>query len=140
MIRELNSVVYKGIENKTVPLPGIIWLDEIGGRLSGLISFNDTEHGFVSVDLLNNPALTICTEQELFNMLNTYSISNYDILRLEVRETNKWGRKPLFVNGTNGVCFSACTLNVESDIFLVLYATSGTRGIESIYLHGIWKL
>jgi len=140
MIKEIKSVIYKGIEDKNVALPGTIWLDEIGGSISGIISFNYSENKAVVCNILNNSTITICTEQELWDLLNKYSITSYDALRIEVRDTNKWGRKPLFVNGTNGVCFSAYIYNEQGNNFLLLYATSGTRGLESIYLHGIWKL
>jgi hypothetical protein len=81
---------------------------------------------------------SICSEQDLHNLIQELGMKNIDIsiLRLKIIETKKWSKKPIYIEGADSVCF--CCYQFDKNHF-VIYNTSGTKAIEYLYIHGIWK-
>ena len=84
----------------------------------------------------------ICSEKELYDLLKNLGIEKIDIsiFRLKLIDTKKWGRKPIYSDGADSICFSCYNIIIENKNFIVFYNTSGTKAIEYIYIHGIWSL
>jgi hypothetical protein len=84
----------------------------------------------------------ICTEEELSRLLTNLRIPKIDIslLRLKIIDTKKWGKKLIYEEGADSVYFNCYYKVFHNTTILVFYNTSGTRGIENIYIHGIWKI
>lgn len=82
---------------------------------------------------------SICSEDDLQNLTQKLNIKNVNIsiLRLKIIETKKWGKKPIYIEGADGVCFSCYPFDKNH---FIIYNTSGTKAIEYLYIHGIWKI
>jgi hypothetical protein len=81
---------------------------------------------------------SICSEQDLRNLIQKLNVNIIDvaILGLKIIETKKWGKKPIYIEGADSVCFSCYQFDKNH---FIIYNTSGTKAIEYLYIHGIWK-
>lgn len=61
-------------------------------------------------------------------------------LRIEIRETKKYGLKPILLNGINGKIFYCQLIKSNENSIFMIFNIDGTRGIESVYVHGVWKI
>jgi len=140
MIKEINTIRINDKSSNKLTVPFSIWLESLNDvkQTSFKLIFEDSEN--VVLDLFSKSILTICNVEELEKFMSSYGISSHHLLRIEFRETNKWGLKPLFINGTNNICFQIFIKDLGSQKVIILYNTSGSHEIESIYLHGIWLI
>ncbi len=82
---------------------------------------------------------SICSEKDLQNLMKNLYIEDIDIsiLRLKIIETKKWGKKPIYIEGADSICFSCYKFDTN---YFIIYNTSGTKAIENLYIHGIWEV
>jgi hypothetical protein len=87
-------------------------------------------------------SIQICSEKELCDLLENLGIQKIDIsiLRLKIIDTKKWGRKPVYSEGADSICFCCYNVIIDNRNFIIIYNTSGTKAIEYIYIHGIWSI
>ena len=62
------------------------------------------------------------------------------LFRLKMIETSKWGKKPIYTEGADSICFNYYVVSLENVKYFILYNFSGTKNIEFLYIHGIWKI
>ena len=77
---------------------------------------------------------------QCFSILTANVSKDLETFRIKLAETKKWGIKPLFIDGQNSICFSCFQMETEDFKYLMFYNTSGSKFVESIYFHGLWKL
>lgn len=77
--------------------------------------------------------------KDILNNLNI-SIIDLDIFRLKLIDTTKWGEKIIYEEGAKSICFSCLYKKIEDSIYLIFFNTDGTKSIENIYMHGVWKI
>jgi hypothetical protein len=126
-------------QTKEVELPINHWLENDGTDLriefqhNEVVMFNPFE---------KEQRAEICTENDLREVFASVGLDlNYTSqFRLELKETKKWGVKPLFINGTNTICFLIKQIITEKHVYFLLFNTDGTKAIESFYLHGLWAI
>ena len=66
-------------------------------------------------------------------------IFNLENLRLKIINTKKWGEKIIYNEGAKSLCFSCYYLKNKKNIYIIFFNTNGTKEVESIYIHGIWR-
>jgi len=137
-IKEIKKISFNEKEEIQLKLPIFHWLS---------IKQNKFNQIFVKVNndiiffLFDSSTKTICNKEglnDLFKILNL-DVNNLNVFRIYLRETKKWGVKPLFIDATNNICFKYQYKTFKNKGFLILYNTNGSRNIESIYIHGIWQ-
>jgi hypothetical protein len=81
---------------------------------------------------------SICSEHDLQKLIQKLGLKDIDIavLRLKIIDTKKWGKKPIYIEGADNVCFDFYQLDKNH---FIIYNTSGTKAIEYLYIHGIWR-
>lgn len=91
---------------------------------------------------LKNNKEEVCDENDLHKMLNllNLNISYIDFLRIYIKNTKKWGAKPLFKEAANSTCFLYDYEIIDDKGILLLFNVDGTRNIESVYFHGVWEI
>lgn len=84
----------------------------------------------------------ICNYNELRELLGdiNLSISNLENLRLKIINTKKWGEKIIYNEGAKSLCFSCYSLKNKSNIYIIFFNTNGTKEVENVYIHGIWRI
>lgn len=110
-------------------------------RINGFIKFSfDSKE--ISFPLFSSQfSKGICSENDLQSLLLNLRLHNIDIalFRLKIITTKKWGRKPVYIQGADDICFSCYNITIDNDNYLIFYNTSGTKAIEYLYIHGIWR-
>jgi hypothetical protein len=83
----------------------------------------------------------IYSEKDLQNLLMNLGLNDIDIvlLRLKIINTKKWGRKPVYIQGADSIYFSCYHAIIDNENYFIFYNTSGTKAIEYLYIHGIWR-
>lgn len=81
----------------------------------------------------------ICTEQDLQKLHKKLHIKNIDISKLIIKiiETRKLRKKTIYEEGADSSCFDFCKID---DSHFIIYNISGTKAIEYLYIHGVWKI
>lgn len=109
---------------------------------------SDRDKGYVEITFnlatyrlplfVNKFCESICSEHDLQKLIQKLSLKDIDIavLRLKIIDTKKWGKKPIYIEGADSVCFSFYQLDKNH---FIIYNTSGTKAIEYLYIHGIWR-
>ena len=87
-------------------------------------------------------AVQVCSEDDLNRLLTDLEIFDVDIslFRLKVIETKKWGKKPIYNEGADSICFCCHSKRIGDNMFIIFYNTSGTKEVEYLYIHGVWKI
>lgn len=142
MITEIYRITIGENSLEVHDLPSTIWLDNINSTEKFAFKLRLDDGFAIEIEPLSKSNYTICSAEDLENLLKKLGIKSAALLRLEIRDTKKWGRKPLFIGGINSVCFQFLIkeLGDGKGRIIVLYNTSGSHEIESIYLHGVWTL
>jgi hypothetical protein len=125
---------------ESISLPTTIWLEIFDGKIQTSFDLNLGIYGCVNFNT-KNPTYSICNIEDLNEFFKKYHDNlNLDLLRLEIKNTKRWGLKPLFINGVNNVCFQIFIDQIKNYKLLVLFNCNGAHEIESLYIHGIWLI
>jgi ABC-type bacteriocin/lantibiotic exporter with double-glycine peptidase domain len=136
-MKEIKTIKINDEGWKEIDLPSLIWLNGNENQWIVQVDCNGER-----IEISKESGVTICSENDydqLMRMLGQEDKNN-DPFRIEIRETKKWGKKPLFKNGNNNVCFQVLVKNIEDEILVAFFNFHGTKSIESIYIHGIWLI
>ena len=143
MIEEIKEFVYANSnENKKYSTQSSIWLENIDTCLETCFNVSINENTHVQFYPFKDELTKICNEDELYNLFRQLDI-NPDLISLfniEIIDTKKWGRKPLFKQGIKSICFEVIIKKISNCYYAFFFNKSGTKAIESIYVNGIWKI
>ncbi len=90
----------------------------------------------------NKSINSICNYNDLKKILSSIHCFsfNLDNLRLKNVNTKKWGEKLIYNEGNKSLCFNIYYVKNENVYYIMFFNTDGTKEIENIYIHGIWKV
>ncbi len=142
MLKELKGAMVETHTRETVYFPKDFWLDT--EAIENPSQFTVVLDDFITFKPLvrSSNVTEVSTEEELEQLLKTHGLTmdSLSMLRLEVRETRTMGRKPVFINGNNSKKFKCELVVKHSSSYILLFGLIGTRSLESIYIHGVWKV
>lgn len=131
-IIKINS--FQNIRREKIKFPYYFWLTKNVIYLKVII------HDEINY-LTDNNSINICSESDLIRFFDYLSIEvSFDTFEIEIRDSDKWKKKPLFKEGNNSICFSIGCFIISKNIYLLFYNKKGARYLEALYLHGMWKI
>lgn len=142
MIKEIKEFVYSNVsENKKCSTQTSVWLENIDDYKETCFSIPDAN---AQIDFypFKDEITTICNEEELNDFFNQLVINPelMPLFNIEIIETKKWGKKPLFKHGIKSICFEIVIKEMSNCYYAIFFNKSGTKAIESVYVNGIWVI
>jgi hypothetical protein len=136
-IKEYNKIQ---IGSDIFDIPNDIWINDSLNSLEIKIIDDIDEIYFSFKEEIEK--FKVCNVNDWNNFLNLLNIdiTDCDLFRVFIKETTKWGLKPMFVNGINSICFEIIIVKMNNFVYFLLFSKSGSKEIESIYFHGIWRV
>ncbi|ASS49382.1 MAG: hypothetical protein A3D31_03330 [Candidatus Fluviicola riflensis] len=143
MIKEIKEFVYTNTsENKTHSTQTSIWLENIDDYLETCYSVSTDLNTQVDFYPFKDDIIKICNEEELNHLFGRLGV-NLELMPLfniEIIETKKWGKKPLFRQGIKSICFEVVIKEISNYQYVMFFNKSGSKSIESVYVNGIWAI
>jgi hypothetical protein len=143
MIKEILKFVYTNVsKHLTNYTQTSIWFEDIDDNLETCFSVSINENTRVDFYPFKDDLTKICNEEELNNIFNQLKINLefIPLFNIEIIETKKWGKKPLFKQGIKSICFEVIIKEMSNCYYVLFFNKSGTKATESIYVNGIWAI
>ena len=85
---------------------------------------------------------SIYLEHDLRKFLNDLMLDSgiYEELRIEIKETRQHGKVMVFKKGFSGRFTTGQIIRENNQTVFLLYNLLGSRGVESVYIHGAWEV
>lgn len=129
------------LNNQNINLPNDYWLNIEEGLIEKVKNISIEGKAF-QVMIESNDFIQICNKEDLLALLEKLSLKNIDFekFRLKTVLTKKWGEKIIYNEGAKSICFACYCFEDKNIIYLMFSNTDGTKEIENLYIHGIWRI
>lgn len=129
------------INGKEVFFPFNYWLDIQNGLTDKTINIEVENLNFQLHINSDKNIKKICNYNDLKKLSEDINLSilNLENLRLKIINTKKWGNKIIYNEGAKSLCFSCYSIRSEKEDYIMFFNTDGTKEVENVYIHGIWK-
>lgn len=138
---EIIEVKQVRINGKDVFLPTNYWLNIKNGLVKKDIDI-EIENFNINIRVGDKKNIVqICNQKDLLILLEKLDmpIVDFEKLRLKIIYTKKWGEKLIYAEGAKSICFSCYSFKEDKECCIMLFNTDGTKDVENIYIHGIWR-
>ena len=138
---EIKEIKEIKLNNQNIILPNDYWLNIKNGLMEKNINI-EIENFNVNIRIGDEKNIVqICNQNDFHILLEKLSIETIDLemFRLKVIHTKKWGDKLIYNEGAKSICFSCCYIKNEKGCYMIFFNTDGSKEVENIYIHGIWR-
>jgi hypothetical protein len=138
---EITEIKHIRINGEGRILPTNYWLNMENGLIEKSINLEIENLNF-HINIRNEENVVyICNQSDLSILLEKLDMPYIDLkeIRLKVIHTKKWGEKLIYDKGAKSICFGCYYFNHKNGYYMIFFNTDGTKEIESIYIHGVWR-
>ncbi|MBB6329221.1 hypothetical protein HNP24_000171 [Chryseobacterium sediminis] len=138
---EIKEIKEIKLNNQNINLPNDYWLNIKEGLIEKEINIIIEDNAF-QVMIESNNFKQICNKEDLIALLDKLNLKNIDFEKFRLKSviTKKWGEKIIYDEGARSICFACYCFGDKNIIYLMFLNTDGTKEIENLYIHGIWRI